>query len=75
MATIVLFTLIGSLEVPIFEKIRPFLFTSHMLAWRYFFEDPVPYAEVWYSAKILLAHIIGLMALSLYVFHKKDILS
>ena len=75
MATIVLFTLIGSLEVPIFEKIRPFLFTSHMLAWRYFFEDPVPYGEVWFSAKILLAHIAGLMTISLYVFHKKDILS
>lgn len=75
MAIIILFTIIGTLEVPVFDKIRPYLFTTHMATWRNFFDDPVPYDEIKKSAIILLAHIGVLLSIALYKFNKKDILS
>ncbi len=75
MAVIILFTIIGTLEVPVFDHVRPYLFTTHMASWRSFFEDPVPYAEIRHSVIVLLIHIAVLLGISLYKFNKKDILS
>ncbi len=75
MGIILLFTIIGSLEVPIFDNIRPFLFTTHMAAWRYFFDDPLNSDQIIYSISILLAHIMVLLSIAFYQFNKKDILS
>lgn len=75
MAIILLFTIIGTLEVPVFDGIRPYLFTTHMATWRNFFEEPVPYSNIWKSVVILLAHIGILLGIALYRFNKKDILS
>jgi len=59
----------------VFDTIKPFLFTTHMAAWRYFFDDPLSLKEIFYSIGILVAHIVGLLMLALYKFNKKDILS
>jgi len=75
MAIILFFTIIGTLDVPVFDNIRPFLFTSHMVAWRSFFEDPLPWETIRQSVIILVVHIAGLMGIALYQFNKKDILS
>ncbi len=75
MAIIMLFTLIGTLDVPVFDNVRPFLFTTHMAAWRSFFEDPVDYDAIRNSAIILLAHIAVLLGVATYHFKRKDILS
>lgn len=75
MATIMLFTLIGTLDVPVFDGLRPFLFTTHMAAWRSFFEDPVDYVAIRDSAIILLVHIAVLLGIAQYHFKRKDILS
>jgi ABC-2 type transport system permease protein len=75
MAIILLFTIIGTLEVPVFDGIRPYLFTTHMATWRNFFEDPVPYGAIGRSVLILLVHIAALLGVALYRFNKKDILS
>lgn len=75
MAVIILFTIIGTLDVPVFDAIRPYLFTTHMAAWRSFFEDPVPYDAIFESAIILLAHIGVFLSIALYHFNRKDILS
>ena len=75
MGIILLFTIIGTLDVPVFDAIRPFLFTTHMAAWRYFFDDPLSAKQITSSVIILLSHIVGLLALALYKFNKKDILS
>ncbi len=75
MGIILLFTIIGTLEVPIFDSIRPFLFTTHMAAWRYFFDDPLDKSQIFYSLGILLAHIVVLLSIGFYKFNKKDILS
>ena len=75
MAIIILFTIIGTLDVKIFDPVRPFLFTTHMVAWRSFFEDPLPVAKIVKSVIILLVHTILFVAISLYHFNKKDITS
>lgn len=75
MAIIILFTIVSNLQVPVLQKIQPWLFTNYMVAWGHFFEDPVPYGKILRSAVILLVHIIGLLSVAIYKFNKKDILS
>lgn len=75
MAVIILFTIIGNLNVPSMSVIQPYLFTNHMVAWRDFFEDPIPWKEVAKSAFILVGHIIVLLTIAIMKFKKKDILS
>lgn len=75
MAIIILFTIIGTLDVTIFDTIRPYLFTTHMAAWRSFFEDPLPLEDIKKSINILLVHNVVLIAIALFKFNKKDITS
>lgn len=75
MAVIILFTIIGALDMPALKNIQAFLFTTHMMAWRNFFDDPLPKKEIINSIAILLIHIIGLLAIAVYKFKRKDILS
>jgi ABC-2 type transport system permease protein len=75
MGVIILFTIIGTLDVPVFDNIRPFLFTTHMAAWRCFFEDPLPKAQIIQSIVVLIVHIVALLGIAIYKFNKKDILS
>jgi ABC-2 type transport system permease protein len=75
MGIIILFTIIGTLDVPMFDHIRPYLFTTHMVAWRSFFEDPLPVEQITQSIVVLLVHIVSLLGIAIYKFNKKDILS
>jgi ABC-2 type transport system permease protein len=75
MAIIIIFTIIGALDLPVLQKIQPFLFTEHMVTWRNFFEDPLPVGKIVTSAGILLIHIVGLLSIAVYKFNRKDILS
>ena len=73
MSIILLFTIIGTLDVHIFDSVRPFLLTTHMASWRSFFEDPLPIQDIKNSILILFIHNILLISISIYVFNKKDI--
>ena len=75
MAIIIIFTIIGALDVPVLQKVQPFLFTTHMVTWRNFFEDPLPVGKIVTSASILLVHIVALLSIAVYKFNRKDILS
>ena len=75
MAIIILFTIIGSLDVSVFDNIKPYLFTTHMASWRSFFEDPVPWGRIQESIIILLVHNVILVSLAIFKFNKKDITS
>ena len=75
MAIIIIFTIIGTLDLPVLQKVQPFLFTNHMVSWRNFFEDPLPKDKILESASILLVHIVGLLSIAVYKFNRKDILS
>jgi ABC-2 type transport system permease protein len=75
MAIITLFIIIGTLDVSIFDPIRPFLFTTHMASWRSFFEEPLPARDILQSVVILLAHNVVFVIVALFSFNRKDITS
>ena len=87
MSIIVVFTILSTLDIPVFNAIKPFLFTTHMIGWKGFFDVKVNddnqaiigsvqnMGKVIEAAGILMIHIIGLLAASIIVFNKKDILS
>jgi ABC-2 type transport system permease protein len=75
MAVIILFTVIGAIDVPALNKIQPFLFTNHMAAWISFFEDPLPLNNILRSCLVLVVHIVILLFIAVYKFNKKDILT
>ncbi len=87
MSIIIVFTILSTMTIPLFQKIQPFLFTTHMVNWKEFFDEKVndqnivipgsiQYGEkIINSAFILVIHIIGLVSASIYVFTKKDVSS
>lgn len=75
MSVIILFTIIGTLDVSVFDSIKPFMFTTHMAAWRSVFEDPFPTSTIVESVVVLMLHILVLLGITLYRFNKKDITS
>ena len=75
MAVIIVFLILSAIPVEALEQFRPYFFTSHLIQWNEFFNDPVDYKAIWNSALILVAHIAGLYLLTAYAFIKKDILS
>jgi ABC-2 type transport system permease protein len=75
MAVIIIFLILSALPIDFLDTLKPYFFTSHMPQWSGFFNDPIDSSEMLKSAGILLAHIIGLYAITTYIFVKKDILS
>ena len=73
MAVIVIFTIIGSFDLPLFDYIKPFLFTSYMIVWRNMFDQPVDWRIMQESILILVLHIILFLGISLFYFNRKDI--
>jgi ABC-2 type transport system permease protein len=87
MSIVIVFTVLNTLNLPIFNLVKPYLFTSHMLGWKGFFDVKVNanneqiigsienLPAVTKSASILLIHIIGFWWASIAVFRRKDIMS
>jgi ABC-2 type transport system permease protein len=87
MSIVIVFTILNTLNLPIFNTVKPYLFTSHMLGWKGFFDVKVNadneqiigsvenLGAVMRSAAILLVHIVGFWIASIVVFKKKDIMS
>ncbi len=75
MAIIIIFLIVSAIPVDFLQNIKPYLFTTHMSQWNNFFNDEVNYKEIYNSSWILLVHIVGLYAITTYIFIKKDILS
>jgi ABC-2 type transport system permease protein len=75
MSIVIVFTILTTMDLPLFNTLKPFLFTSHMLGWKGFFDDPVNYPSVMKSAAILFLHIVLFVSASIIIFKRKDILS
>lgn len=75
MAIIIICTIIGTIEVPLFDLIKPFLFTTHMIVWRSMFDQIIDIPMVLKSIGILVGHIVLFMGITFYYFNQKDILS
>lgn len=87
MSIIIVFTILNTLNLPLFNSVKPFLFTSHMLGWKGFFDVRVNSQNeqivgsienlpaVLRSAGILAVHIVIFVGASIFIFKRKDILS
>jgi ABC-2 type transport system permease protein len=87
MSVIVFFTILSTLNIPIFNIIKPYLFTTHMIGWKEFFDIKVNDSneaiigsiqnpdKIIKAAVVLFVHTIGFFVATLIVFRKKDILS
>ncbi|MBS1584206.1 MAG: ABC transporter permease subunit [Bacteroidetes bacterium] len=75
MGIIIVLTIFSTLQLPIFDTISPYLFTTHMIGWKGFFDSPVPYTSITHSAVILLIYTFAFVATAIIVFNKKDIQS
>lgn len=75
MAIIILFTIISGFGVGVFERIKPYLFTTHMSNWQSFFEYELNWGEILKSTYILIGHILFFLILTLLIFNKRDITS
>ncbi len=72
---VVVITILSNLELPLFNIIKPYLFTTHMIGWKGFFDDPVPYGAVGFSALVLAVYTIAFLVTTILYFNKKDIKS
>lgn len=87
MSFVIVFTILTTMALPLFELIKPFLFTSHMLGWKGFFDikasaenAAIPgtvqnLPAIIRSAIILLFHIFLFVGLTIALFRRKDVLS
>lgn len=87
MSIIIVLTILQTLQLPIFNAIKPYLFTTHMLGWKGFFDVQLDAQNqqitgsienlpaVLISASILAFHILLFWGMSVWVFKKKDVLS
>lgn len=75
MAVIIIFLILSAIPIDFLKDLSPYFFTTHMVHWASFFDDPVDYKEIIESAIVLLGHILALYCITAYLFIKKDILS
>ncbi len=87
MSVVIVFTILTTLDIPLFQSMKHFFFTSHMIAWKGFFEMKTD-AEgiaipgtirnlpaILKSAGVLLLHIVLLVGGAITIFNRKDVLS
>ncbi len=73
---VIFFTIVSNLGLPFFERfVKPWLFTTHMIGWKGFFNDPVPYGEIRTSVVVLLLYTLGFVGATVLYFRRKDIQS
>jgi ABC-2 type transport system permease protein len=68
-------TLVSSINLKIFNLIRPFLFTSYLNSWMYLFRFDIQPLMLARDAFVLVSHIVIFYAVTWYHFTRKDILS
>ena len=87
MSVIIFFTILSTMNIPVFNLVKPYLFTTHMIGWKEFFDiqvtdtneaiiGSIQYPErIVNSAWVLFIHIILFVVAAIVVFRKKDVLS
>jgi ABC-2 type transport system permease protein len=65
----------STLDLPIFDVVKQYLFTTHMVGWKGFFDVPVPYDAIRFSAIVLVVYTILFVGATVFYFRKKDIKS
>jgi len=73
MAIIIVFSIIGILGIGFLQDIAPYLFTTHMIAWRLLFDLNVDMGMLAESVVVLMAHTLVITIATIFYFTKKDI--
>jgi ABC-2 type transport system permease protein len=87
MSIIIVFTILTTMDLPLFLSLKPYIFTSHMLGWKGFFDIKVTTTNsaipgsiqnlpaILRSAVILIVHIVLFVGTAVFIFRRKDVLS
>jgi ABC-2 type transport system permease protein len=87
MSIIIVTTVLSTMSIPLFNAIKPYLFTTHMVTWKEFFDHKVDVNNVAIKGSIehpdriirslivLGIHIVAFVGASIWIFKKKDVLS
>jgi ABC-2 type transport system permease protein len=70
---VIIMLILGNLSV--FDFLRPYLFTSHFMAWMKFFAKPVEWAPVRDALINFAIWSVGMTGIAWLIFRRKDILS
>jgi len=87
MSIIILFTVLSTLNLPVFDALNPYLFTTQMVIWKEFFDEKVTATNeviagsiqdlpaIIHALIVLSIYIIVLISATVFVMRRKDILS
>ncbi|MBG9375682.1 ABC transporter permease subunit [Panacibacter sp. DH6] len=87
MSIIVVFTILSTMSIPLFQKIQPYLFTTHMVNWKELFDEQVNDQNevikgslqnpqrITGSVAMLIGHVVLFVGAAIVIFRKKDVLS
>ncbi|MBW2610244.1 MAG: ABC transporter permease subunit [Deltaproteobacteria bacterium] len=75
MAIVVISVIISEMPISLFERIRPFLFTSYSKVWQKAFLDPMPLNDIILSVIYLLIYMVLFFGAAFFIFNRRDILS
>jgi ABC-2 type transport system permease protein len=87
MSVIIVATILSTMSIPLFNTIKPYMFTTHMTTWKEFFDEKVDVnnevirgsiqnpERIVNSAIVLVIHIVAFVGASILIFKKKDVLS
>jgi ABC-2 type transport system permease protein len=75
MVVVIVFLVIGNFPFDFFHSLKPYLFTTYMVFWQRFLDDPIPWQEIARSAAFLGLHSIGLFFIASVAYGRKDIKS
>lgn len=88
MSVVIVFTILSEMNIPIYDTtIKPYLFTTHMVAWKGFFYLKTDSAgqsikgsienlpAILRSMAVLFAYIVVFVSAAIIIFKRKDILS
>jgi ABC-2 type transport system permease protein len=75
MAIVVVSVIISETPIRLFEKIKPFLFTTYTVIWKKAFLNPLPWPEIMQAVLYLILFGLLFLAIAGFIFNKKDVLS
>lgn len=87
MSIVIVCTILTTMDLPLFLSMKPYLFTSHMLGWKGFFDIRATAGNsaitgsiqnlpgIIKSALILIGHIVFFVGATVVIFRKRDVLS
>lgn len=74
-AIIIGITIISTVGASLLGPVNKFLFTSYLPSWQLFFQTGDGLAGIWHAVLVQCTYIVGFLAVTIFYFRKKDILS